>query len=117
MKTSRIIQFIAAAALVSIGCVGMLEHWRILSSLCMPWAPMVLMSRAELTRPVPRREGWGSLAVFLLFLAVIVVPCFFIPDRAVERVVCHPAFDIPFWALLLLGLFWRWRRERKMTGA
>jgi MYXO-CTERM domain-containing protein len=42
---------------------------------------------------------------------------FLIPDVATGQGISNPAFVIPFWALLLLGLFWRWRWERKMAGA
>src|SRR5580692_2263802 len=120
MKTSRTIQYVAAAVLASIGCVGMLEHSHLLA-LPLNLAPMVLMSRSELTRPVPREEAPGVLMGLLIVLlclgAMVVLLKFLIPDVANGRGITNPAFVIPFWALMMLVLFWRWRRERRMTRA
>jgi hypothetical protein len=58
MKTSRNIRYVAAVVLVSIGCVGMLEHSHLLAA-PLNLAALVLMRREELTGPSRVRRSRG----------------------------------------------------------
>jgi hypothetical protein len=117
MKTSRVIQFVAAAMLLSGGCVALLAHSQFASTICFCFIGVSLMRRSELSRPVPRRELYVGLASLILLVTVVIVLNFVVPRSVGERIVCSPAFVIPFWALLMLVLFWRWRKERRLTDA
>jgi hypothetical protein len=118
MKTSRIIQFVVAAVLFSIGCVALLAHTLfVLSNLCFVLPGLILMPRSELSRPVPRRELFGVFVALLILAAVILCLKLLIPNSVGERIVCHPAFVIPLWILMMSSLIWRWRKERRLADA
>jgi len=56
MKTSRIIQFVVAAMLFSVGSVALLAGAPYaVSTICFGLPAVVLMSRAAATRPIPRQ--------------------------------------------------------------
>jgi FlaA1/EpsC-like NDP-sugar epimerase len=117
MKTSRIIQFVVAAVLFSIGCIALLAHGLfVISTICF-CLPVILMGCSTATRPISRRELWAPIAVLVICVAVVIVLKLLVSDSVGERVVRHPAFVIPLWVLLMSGLFWRWRRERRLTDA
>jgi len=125
MKTSRVIQFVIAAVLFSAGCVALLAHAFIgFTTVCFCLPPVVLMRRSEAARPIPHRDGvldWVFGVSLIIFFVVVMTLIFLgkmqVPFSAAERVIRHPAFVIPLWVLIMLGLVWRWRKERRLTDA
>ena len=118
MKTSWIIQFVVAAMLFSIGCVSLLAHGVFaISTVCFGLPAVVLMGRAAVARPIPRSEFLVGLAFLVVLVAVVILLKLFVSDSVGERVVRSPAFVVPLWVVMMLGLFWRWRRERRLTDA
>jgi CDP-diglyceride synthetase len=111
MKTSKIIRFAVAVVLFSAGCIGLLAH----SHLCVLFLcfPAIILNWREYTRPVSRREFWVGIVILAILVTVAILGRLFIPDSAVEHVMTHPAFVFPFWILLMFGLIWRWRRDKK----
>jgi len=120
MKASRVIRFAVAALLVSIGCIALLANvYGEFTVLCLNLPAFVLMKRSEITRPVRNREVWIILAVLVVALTAIILANIFIPisDAAAMHVARNPAFVVPFWALFMVGLYWRWRREKRADAA
>jgi uncharacterized membrane protein len=118
MKTSRVIQFVIAAVLFSAGCAVLLLHGLFaFSTICFCLPGIVLMRRSEFSRPVQRRESFNILIVLLVFVAVMILLKLLVPDSLGERVVRHPAFVVPLWVLMMIGLIWRWRKERRLSDA
>jgi len=118
MKASRIIQFVVAAMLFSIGCVSLLAHGVFaISTVCFGLPAVVLMGCAAVTRPIPRQEFLVGVVFLAVLVAAVILLKLFVPDSVGERVVRHPAFVIPLWVLMMSGLIWRWRRERRLADA
>jgi hypothetical protein len=118
MRTSRVIQFAVAAVLFSAGCAVLLFHGLFaFSTICFCLPGIVLMRRAEFSRPVQCRESFGILVVLLILVTAVILLKLFVPDSVGERLVRHPAFVVPLWVLMMVGLFWRWRRERRLSDA
>jgi hypothetical protein len=116
MKTSKIIQFVVAGVLFSIGCVSLLAHGLFaISTVCFGLPAVVLMGRAAATRPIPRRELLVGVVFLAVLAAAVIILKLFVSDSVGERAVRHPAFVVPLWVLLMSGLFWRWRRERRLA--
>ena len=112
MKTSRIIQFVLAAVLFSIGCLALLTHAPIhVSTLCLCLPSVVMLRRSEATRQVPLRELWIMIAVSAALVVAFILAAMFIPDSAAERFIRRTVFVVPLWALFISALFWQWRRE------
>jgi hypothetical protein len=101
--------FIIAAVVVSAGCLSLLFHHPELMFVIM--LPVVLSDVSRYLRP-PRVIM--ILYLFLLGFAVAALAChWLLPSSAfgtVQSVICHPAFVIPLWLFVLLGLF-RWHKE------
>jgi len=118
MKISRVIQFAVAAVLFSAGCAVLLFHGIFaFSTICFCLPGIVLMTRPELSRPVQRRESFSILIVLIVLVAAIILLTLFVPASVGERVIRHPAFVVPLWSLMMVGLFWRWRKERRLSDA
>lgn len=118
MKTFRVIQFVVAAVLFSIGCVALLAGAPYaISTVCFGLPAVVLMGRAAVTRPIPRRELLVGIVFLAVLVAAVIILKLFVSDSVGERAVRHPAFVVPLWVLMMLGLFWRWRRERRLSDA
>jgi len=118
MKMFRVIQFATATAVFSLGCVALLAGAPyVIGTVCFGLPAVILMGRAAVARPIRRRE----FLVGIGFLAVLVVAVIFlkqsVSDSVGERAVRNPAFVVPLWVLLMSGLFWRWRKERRQSGA
>ena len=114
MKKSRVIQFLVAALLVSVGCVALLArapNYVITIFFCLP--PVVLLRSSELARPVARPDFWITIGVLAVFLALIILANFFAQKSVTEDFVYHPLFVAPLWITMLCALLWRWRRERR----
>jgi hypothetical protein len=115
MKISRVIQFVIAAAMYSIGCIALLDQAIFpFTTICFGLSPVVLMRRSELTRPVLNRELWMAFGVLAALVALIILGNLLIPKSAGEHLFRSPAFVIPLWVLLMSGLFWMWRREKRL---
>jgi hypothetical protein len=114
MKNSIINRFGVAAVLISVGCAFLLagvDRGGILFGL----ATVFFMPRSELTKPIPRRELWVMLGVLFAFIAVMVAARHFLPSSTgdtVRRVICHPAFVVPFWLFMMWGLFRHYQRQK-----
>jgi len=118
MKTSRIIQFVVAAMLFSVGSVALLAGAPYaVSTICFGLPAVVLMSRAAATRPIPRQELLVGIVFLVILAAAVILLKLFVSDSVGQRLVRHPAFVIPLWVMMLLGLFCRLRRERRLTDA
>jgi uncharacterized membrane protein len=118
MKVSRVIQFVLAVVLYSIGCVALLANaYSFVSTICFTLPAVILMRRSEMTRPIPIRELWIVIAILAALVALIILANSFIPKSAGEHLIRRPAFVIPLWAMMTVALFWRWLRERRFTDA
>jgi hypothetical protein len=114
MRNSVAFRFGVAALLASAGCLLLLTT----SSgggVCFGVLPVLTMSRSEMRKPIPSREIL-TLSVFLIGFVALILACkFFIPSStasAIERVIRHPAFVLPFWLLLLWSLHRIYRRQK-----
>jgi len=118
MKTSRVIQFVVATALVSIGCIALIAHAPIVVfTVCFCLPSVVLLRRSEMTRPVARQEFWIMIAILAILTAVIILADLFLPKSAGGDFFRRSVFVVPFWALTMLLLFRRWQRERRSSDA
>src|SRR5262245_13696594 len=83
MKTSRVIQFVAASVLVSIGLGVLLSDAPTgFATICFCLASVVLLRRSELIRSVPTRELWITVGVLAVLAAFMVLANHFIPKSA-----------------------------------
>ena len=118
MKTSLNVRFGVAAVLISAGCallLGSVYSWPLFSLALLFWMP-----RAELTEPIPRHELWGMLAALIGLIAAATAAKYILPSSAADvtkRVLSHPAFVVPFWLLLLWGLFRHWQIQKRGANA
>ncbi len=124
MKTSRTIQFVVAALLLSAGCLASLSKgFHSFAPLCFCLPPILTMTRTELTAPVhitfpaKPRQRWLLAALLFALLAVVILLQLFVPSSVGDRLAHCPALVIPLWALYLSALIWRWRYEWKLSVA
>lgn len=118
MKTSRVIQFVVAAVLFSAGSAVLLLHGLFtFSTICFSLPGIVLMRRSAFSRPVQRRESFGILIALLVLVALMILLKILVPDSMGERVIHHPAFVVLLWAVMMAGLLWHWRKERRLSDA
>jgi hypothetical protein len=118
MKASTNFFFAVAAFLVSVGC------WELFSGFsgagfCFCVAIVFYLPRREF-RSLPLGELWLTLGVLLAFAALLFACEFFVPSSsaaAIRRVVCHPAFVLPFWLFMLWGLYRRWQIQKLHADA
>jgi hypothetical protein len=114
MKMSIIVRFGVAAVLISAGCALLLAGVDRGGLLFAP-ATVFFMPRSELTGPIPRRELWGIFAVLIALITASVAARYLLPSSAadtVRRILCHPAFMVPFWLFMMWGLFRHYQRQR-----
>ena len=117
MKTLRVIQFAIAAAVFSIGCVGLLAHAPAgIGVVCFCLPSLILLRRSEAARPVPVREICIGLVILAVLATLIIVANLVIPKPVGEDYIHRPSAVVPFWILAMSVLFWRWRRERKLAA-
>jgi hypothetical protein len=118
MMTSRAIPFVAAAVLFSIGCGVLLSDAPAgLATICFCLPSIVLLRPSELSRPVPSRQLWITVAVLAALAVSIVLANHFISSSASEQFIRRPVVAGAFWLAMMATLFWRWRRERRPTDA
>jgi hypothetical protein len=121
MKTSRGIQYIAAAILFSVAGICELVHlpavgWIVLA--------MIVTAREEGAPPISRRRLsilWTCLAIaFVMNVVDIAIAIIYnkplIPKLTGGHFLHDSGFVFPFWLLLMFLLFMAWRRERKLPG-
>lgn len=119
MKKTITFRFVVAAILVSLGCYALLAHWTG-ASLFFSFLPIVIMSRSEMTKPIPSRELLVFTGVILAFVIVVIACKWFVPSSVaddVQNVMRHAAFVIPFWILLLWSLYRIYRRQKGVADA
>lgn len=117
VKLSRVIQFVIAAVLISIGSVALLANALVgVSVICFCSPSFVLLHRSEATRRVTFRELCIIIALLVALVALIAFTKLFISDLAAEHFFRRPVFVVPFWALAISALFWWWRGERRLVG-
>jgi len=114
-------QFASAALLASVGCYALLAHWSDPASF-FAGLPLVAlaMSRSEMYRPVPSRELLVFLIVVWALVIVVVTSHWLLPNSVaadVQRALHHPAFVLPFWLLLLSGLYRIYGRQKAEVDA
>ena len=118
MSTSRVIQFVAAALLVSIGCAVLLTNLSVgIATVCFCLPSIVLLRRSEMSRVVPRREIWVSIAVLAVIAGLIILTNHFIPSSAGEHLIHQPVVIGALWLAWMAALFWCWRKEKRLTDA
>jgi hypothetical protein len=66
------------------------------------------------TRPVRLRELWIAMPILAFIVALVILANRFIPlSHFHGRLVM---IVVPFWMLMMLGLFLQWRGERKFAA-
>jgi hypothetical protein len=119
MKTSRIIRFVLAAVFATLACAGLLAH--VIGSAVLfsvPW--LLLMGRAELTKPIPRNEWWWTIALIVIFLAVVLtLPFLHLPvtHDAVTHGLSHPVVVAALWIFWMWAIYRRWQNENGKADA
>ena len=123
MKTSKAKPFVIAAVLFSAGCVNLFVHaFFIFILICFLLPLIILPRRSEAGRPNgDSRLDW-IFGIFLMVAFATVMTLIFVgkmqvPFSVAGRVLCHPAFVISLWLSLMFWLYWRWRRDGKLTDA
>jgi hypothetical protein len=115
VKSSKVFRFIVAAIMVSTGCLALMFHGGFeLTTICFSMFPVLLMVRSDYLRPVPTREVLVLILLLLGFVAMVLAGDFLLPHTAsvaVQRIIRHPVFVIPFWLIMFWGLFRRWKKE------
>jgi hypothetical protein len=117
MKASTNFFFACAALLISFGCFRLLGGF--VEEVVFLTAVFFYLPRREF-RSLPLGELWLTLGALLAFAALIFACQFFVPSSfaaAIRRVVCHPAFVLPFWSFMLWGLYRRWRIQKGQADA
>ena len=119
MKTSIVIRFAIAAALITAGCALLLAGSDLVGIL-FGLAVIFFMPRSELYQAIPRRELWIMFGVLLALIAAIAAAKYLLPGSAadaVHRVICHPAFVVPLWLFMLWGLFRHYQIQKRGADA
>jgi len=118
MATSRIVQFVVAAAFVTAGCLALLARYPVaIVAICLCSTSFALLRRSDLTRPVPLRDIWIGTSVLALVAALCLLANLFIPESPREELMHRPVFVLPLWAMVMLGLYWRFRKESQAIDA
>jgi hypothetical protein len=111
-------RFMVVGLLLSAGCALLLAGRY--PSAVLPVAAIVLMPLTELTKPGSHHELWLILGGLLTLAAATFAASDLLAGSAadvIHRVVCHPAFVVPFWLLMLWGLLRQWQRQKQGANA
>jgi hypothetical protein len=117
MNNTITFRFIAAALSVSLGCYGLFAHWFFVGIL-FGFPSLLIMSRAEMTRPIPGREILISGGLILALIILCIAGKWLVPpavNSALERAMRHPAFVFPFWLAWLGLLYFAYRRQTRQA--
>ena len=112
MKTH--IRFALAACFATLGCAGLLAQAGTIA-IGFSVATLLCQGRAELTRPIPRRELWPTVAIIGAFIAVVITMPFvkmLSEGDSILKVLSHPEIVAAIWALWLWAIYKSWRREK-----
>jgi hypothetical protein len=116
MKTSTVIRFIVAAIFATLACFGLLAD---IPGIPVLWvvAWLLLMGRSELTKPIPRKELWVGLAIFVVFLGLIATLDILHLHEAQPHGVVRIALATAIWVVWMFAIYYRWRREKVKADA
>lgn len=119
MKTSTLIRFVLAGVVATLACAGLLAQVagsEVLFSVS--W--LLLMGRAELTRPIPHKERrWTIIVVGVLVALLLTLPFLNLPVARDEgpHGLNHPVVVGALWVLWMFGIYRRWQREKGLADA
>ncbi len=119
MKTSTLIRFVLAGVIATLACAGLLAQVTG-SAVLFSVSWLVLMGRAELTRPIPHKERRMTIIVVGVLVALLLtLPFLHLPvERDAEsRGLSHPLVVAALWALWMFGIYRRWQREKGLADA
>ena len=117
MRNSTSIRFAAAAVLVLLSCFSLLARSAVVALVCFCIA--VFLDLPELSRWTMRRWLLG-VAIRLVVVMAVVGMVHFNPlliAGTTQHIIFHSAFVVPLGLLMLWSLFWRWRKQRGISGA
>ena len=104
-----------STVIVTLACFGLLSHV-IGSTLLFLIVWLLLISRAELTQPIPRSE-WRStfITIGILLAVLLTLPFLRLPaaHKAVADGMGHPVIVAALWLLWMWGIYCRWQREKR----
>jgi hypothetical protein len=115
MRNSTSIRFAAAALLVLLTCFSLLARFEAVALACFCIA--AFLDLPDLSHSGMRRWLLG-LAIRLVVVLAVAGMFYFRPPLkdAEQHIIFHPAFVAPLGLLMLWSLFWRWRKQRGMSG-
>ncbi|HEY4416835.1 MAG TPA: hypothetical protein VGO57_14180 [Verrucomicrobiae bacterium] len=114
MKNWLTFRFIVAAVMIALGCYAMIANWHGFGIFFMS-VSVIMMSRSELTRPIPRRENFIFAGAALAFVILLISCQWLIPKSAaaaIDHATRHPAFVLPMGLLFYWGLYRMYRRRK-----
>jgi hypothetical protein len=116
MRNSTSIRFTAAAVLVILACSSLLARSLVVALACFCIA--VFLDLPNLSRSGLRRWLLG-VAIRLVVVAAVVGIFYSRPPLidAKQDILFYPALVVPLGLLMLWSLYWRWRKQRGMSGA
>jgi len=116
MKTSTIIRFIVAAIFATLACVGLLAG---IPGIPLLWivAWLLLMGRSELTKPIPGKELWVGLVIFVVFLGLIAMLDILHFREPQPHGVVRSVLATAIWVGWMFAIYYRWRREKGKADA
>ena len=118
MKSSRTIQFAAAAILFSLGCGVLLanpESGFALILGCL--ASFSLFRRSDWSQSVSVREVWIAIFGGAGVVAIAVLANRYFPQLLSAHFGARSIVVGVVWAIGIATLFWRWNRETNLTSA
>jgi uncharacterized membrane protein YqgA involved in biofilm formation len=116
MRRWVIIRMVLAATAATFACLGLLAHMVFAATPLLLVSSLLLTTREEFTKPIPRKElKWFFLVIGLLLAGVVTLNLLHLPvrDAAVTDVLCHPAIVLPVWLLFIWGIYRRWQVEKQ----
>ena len=116
MRNSTSIRFAAAAGFVLLLCFGLLARSEVVALVCLCIA--AFLDLPSLSHSGMRR--WLLGVAIRLVVVLAAVGMFYLRPPLIDterRIIFHPAFVVPLGLLMLWSLFWRWRKQRGMSGA
>jgi hypothetical protein len=116
MRNSTSIRFGAAAVFVLLSCVSLLARAEVAAVVCICVA--ALLDLPAISHSGMRRWLLGVAIRLVVVLAVVGI-LYFRPllMRTRSNILFYPVFVVPLGLLMLWSLFWRWRKQRGVSGA
>jgi len=116
MRNSTSVRFAAAAVLVILACSSLLARSLGVDLVC--FCIPAFLDLPNLSHSGMRR--WLLGVAIRLVVVVVVVGMFYARPPLIDakqHILFYPAFVVPLGLLMLWSLFWRWRKQRGMSGA